>query len=78
MTGVPGVETIDASAGDCSLLGHCYYGDSVSVLHDMASLLKNQPAQARPFLAPVPYNGMTYWLFSPPEVAAEPVPERMR
>lgn len=75
---VPGVETIDASAGDCSLLGHCYYGSSVSVLRDIASLLQNQPAQARPFLEPVPYNGMTYWLFAPPVVAAKEADASLR
>src|SRR6185436_13757359 len=32
---VPGVDTIDASAGDCSLLGHLYYADSVPVLFDI-------------------------------------------
>jgi esterase/lipase superfamily enzyme len=68
---VPGIETIDASAGDCSLLGHCYYGDSVSVLRDIERLLKDQPAQARPFLHPIPHNGMTYWLFEPTDVASE-------
>jgi esterase/lipase superfamily enzyme len=66
---VPGIETIDASAGDCSLLGHCYYGDSVSILHDIQKLLENQPAGARPFLYPVPYAGATYWMFDPNEVA---------
>lgn len=66
---VPGIETIDASAGDCSLLGHCYYGDSVSILQDIQKLLLDQPAQSRPFLYPVPYNGATYWMFDPNEVA---------
>jgi esterase/lipase superfamily enzyme len=66
---VPGIETIDASAGDCSLLGHCYYGDSVSILRDIERLLMDQPATARPYLHPVPYSGATYWMFNPNEVA---------
>jgi esterase/lipase superfamily enzyme len=68
---VPGIETIDASAGDCSLLGHCYYGDSVSVLRDIEHLLKDEPAQARPFLYPRNYKGLTYWLFEPTDLASQ-------
>src|SRR4029079_6791974 len=50
---IPGIETIDASARDCSLLGHCYYGSSVSILHDIQQLLANRPARDRQFLHPI-------------------------
>jgi esterase/lipase superfamily enzyme len=69
---VSGVETIDASASDSSLLGHCYYGSSVSVLRDIEHLLKNQPPQNRPFLHPRAHQGMTYWIFHPEELASQP------
>jgi esterase/lipase superfamily enzyme/HEAT repeat protein len=66
---VPGIETIDVSAGDSSLLGHSYYGDSTSVLRDIELLLRNQPAASREFLAPVPRESPSYWLFQPMNTA---------
>ena len=36
---VPGVDTVDVSAVDTSLLGHNYYGDNSSVLADIFELL---------------------------------------
>ena len=69
---ISGVETIDASAGDSSLLGHSYYGSSVSVLRDIEHLLKNEAPQDRPFLHPRAYQGLTYWIFDPPELANQP------
>ena len=67
---VPGIETIDASAGDSSLLGHSYYGSSVSVLHDIELLLRDEPASSRSFLAPVLLNNdSTYWMFQPPRIS---------
>jgi esterase/lipase superfamily enzyme len=68
---VSGIETIDASAGDSSLLGHCYYGNSVSVLRDIEHLLKDQPPEERPFLHPRAHQGMTYWIFNPAELASQ-------
>jgi esterase/lipase superfamily enzyme len=37
---LPGIETVDATGVDTSLLGHSYYGDSRSVLSDMFYLLR--------------------------------------
>ncbi|HRX77505.1 MAG TPA: alpha/beta hydrolase [Pirellulaceae bacterium] len=66
----PGIETIDVSAIDSSLLGHSYYGSSVSVLSDIEFLLRDQPASSRKFLAPVSLQGdLTYWLFEPPRIS---------
>jgi esterase/lipase superfamily enzyme/HEAT repeat protein len=69
---IPGIETIDASAGDCSLLGHCYYGDSVSILHDIQQLLADRPARDRQCLHAIPRDGSMYWVFEPEELAAKP------
>ncbi|MCA9123483.1 MAG: alpha/beta hydrolase [Planctomycetaceae bacterium] len=66
----PGIETIDVTAGDSSLLGHSYYGSSVSVLRDIELLLHDQPASSRKFLAPVSLqDDRTYWLFQPPRIS---------
>jgi esterase/lipase superfamily enzyme/HEAT repeat protein len=69
---VPGIETIDASAGDCSLLGHCYYGSSVSILHDIQQLLADRPARDRQCLHAIPRDGSMYWIFEPDGVASQP------
>ncbi|HEY2412742.1 MAG TPA: alpha/beta hydrolase [Pirellulaceae bacterium] len=74
---IPGIETIDASAGDCSLLGHCYYGDSVSILHDIQQLLANHPARDRQFLHPISRSGSMYWVFEPDNIASQPRAESM-
>lgn len=67
---VPGIETIDVSSGDSSLLGHSYYGDNVSVLQDIEFLLRDQPAHARRFLEPMAHQGdLIYWLFMPDRVS---------
>jgi esterase/lipase superfamily enzyme len=41
---IPGIDTIDVSAVDTSLVGHSYYGDSDTVLVDMAQLLHEEKA----------------------------------
>ena len=62
---VPGIETIDVSAGDSSLLGHSYFGSSASVLRDIEFLLRDQPAAARQFLKQEHHEGARYWRFQP-------------
>ena len=71
---VPGIETIDVSAGDTSLLGHSYFGNSASVLRDIEVLLHNQPAASRQFLKPVRHQGATYWQFLPATAARGSLP----
>lgn len=62
---VEGVETVDVSNIDCSLLGHSYYGDSKSVLTDLALVLRGQkPALERTWLTPEEMSGLTFWKFS--------------
>ncbi len=69
---VPGIDTIDVSAGETSLLGHSYYGDNVSVLHDIELLLLGHPAEQRQFLEPYPEYAPTHWLFRPNSIASRP------
>ncbi|MCS7468240.1 alpha/beta hydrolase [Stieleria sp. ICT_E10.1] len=75
---VPGVETIDVSGIDLSLLGHSYYGDAPSMLQDLYQLVRNRlPATQRPQLVPRPLGTLTYWqLIGQPSVqqrfSAEP------
>ena len=38
---VPGVDTVDVSSIDTSLLGHCYYGDNSTVLADLFELIQD-------------------------------------
>ena len=53
---IPGIETIDVSAVDTSLLGHNYYGDNATVISDMIDLVRNsKSAQERSWLE----NGAT-------------------
>jgi esterase/lipase superfamily enzyme len=53
-----GLETIDASLVDTSLLGHSYFGDERNVLMDIGGLLQGlSPAQRR--LKQV--EGKSYW-----------------
>lgn len=43
---LPGMDTIDASAADTSLLGHSYYGDKRSILGDIFYLIRHDLAAA--------------------------------
>ncbi len=61
---VPGIDTIDVSAVDTSLLGHTYYGDSDTVLTDMAELLRDRkPPDLRNRLRTMTLGTLRYWIF---------------
>jgi esterase/lipase superfamily enzyme len=61
-----GVDTIDATAVDTSLLGHSYYGDNRSVIADLFDLIRRgSPPNERFGLKPRERFGSRYWLFSP-------------
>jgi esterase/lipase superfamily enzyme len=62
---VPGVETIDATAVDTSLLGHSYFAEAKSVLSDMFHLIHNRerPDQ-RSWLKRVDSAAGRYWEFT--------------
>ncbi len=61
---VPGIDTVDVSAVDTSLLGHTYYGDNSSVLADIFELLNaSKPADQRQWLRPERLGLLKYWVF---------------
>lgn len=61
---IPGIETIDVSEVDTSLLGHTYYGDNATVISDMVDLVKNsKSARERNWLEMTPLNDLFYWIF---------------
>lgn len=62
---VPGVDTIDVSSVDTSLLGHSYYGSNDSVLADLFDLLvESKPARERHRLRSVAIGQLSYWVFA--------------
>ncbi len=66
---VPGIQTIDATAVDSSLLGHSYYGSNVNVLFDLGELLSGKPIESRDYLRPNSDVNKPYWYFVPSQSA---------
>jgi len=61
---VPGIDTVDVSAVDTSLLGHSYYGDNDTVLADLFELLQEaKPPQSRSGLHLMRLGQLRYWVF---------------
>ena len=61
---LPGIETIDVSRLDTSLLGHSYYGSSNPILLDIRQLIEFAlPAAQRHWLLPKTHGELTYWVF---------------
>lgn len=59
---VPGIETIDVSGIDLSLLGHSYYGDSEPILKDLYDvLLSKLPAPQRSSLISFGHAPQVWW-----------------
>jgi esterase/lipase superfamily enzyme len=70
---LPGIDTIDVSAIDTSLIGHTYYGDSDTVLTDMAELLHEQkPPKLRDHLHVMAMGALEYWVFLAKKVGLKP------
>lgn len=64
---VEGIDTIDVSNVDTSLLGHSYYGSNDTVLADLFYVLTEpRPASQRRWLEPVPLGQLVYWVFQRP------------
>ena len=62
MVVLPGIETIDVSGVDLSLLGHSYYGESQPLLHDLFHLVrKSLPAAQRSWLQRREHGALEYW-----------------
>ena len=60
----PGVDSIDVSAVDTSLLGHSYYGDNTSVISDIARLLRTgSPPDRRCGIQAAGDALLRYWSF---------------
>ncbi len=61
---LPGIETIDVSAVDTTLVGHSYFNSNGSVVSDLICLLNDaKPASQRTGLLPRQYEGLPYWVF---------------
>ncbi|MEQ9023203.1 MAG: alpha/beta hydrolase [Pseudomonadales bacterium] len=61
-----GVESIDASNADTSLIGHSYYGDTRSILGDIFDLVRNRTRPDSRFqLRPVNSPEGKYWEYRP-------------
>jgi esterase/lipase superfamily enzyme len=59
-----GIDTVDVSAVDTSLVGHTYYGDNSTVLADIFELLNASiPADKRHWLKPERLGILKYWVF---------------
>lgn len=59
---VPGIETVDVSGIDLSLLGHSYYGDSEPILKDLYDvLLSKMPAPQRSSLISFGQAPQVWW-----------------
>jgi esterase/lipase superfamily enzyme len=63
---IPGIETIDVSGIDTSLLGHEYYGNSHSILADLYDVIRyGRSASQRSWLLPMVRDGLKYWRLKP-------------
>lgn len=58
---VDGVDTIDASTIDTSVLGHSYYGDERELIMDIYNIIKNDIPPNRRNYTERNRSGMTYW-----------------
>ena len=57
-----GIDTVDASNIHQDLLGHSYFGDSLTVLHDLFLLLKEGESPDQRALQPATLNNARYWI----------------
>ena len=62
---IPGIEVIDATEIDSSLLGHSYYGSNIQVLDDIANLFRNKALTDRKYLEYQADATPPHWSFSP-------------
>ncbi len=61
---LPGMETVDVSEVDTSLLGHNYYGNNETVLADLIEVLqRSMPPQQRRWLRSAQVGPLEYWVF---------------
>ena len=73
---VPGVDTIDVSGIDLSLLGHSSSGDSGVILRDLFEMLQHGlPAQQRGQLIPQQLSELIYYRLVPNSMAGTAIPQ---
>jgi esterase/lipase superfamily enzyme len=61
---VPGVDTVDVSEIDTSLIGHSYYGSNSTVLADLFELMQgSKPPDQRQWLQSMRLGALKYWKF---------------
>jgi esterase/lipase superfamily enzyme len=61
---VPGIDTVDVSDVDTSLIGHSYYGSSTTVLADLFELMQgSKPPDQRKWLQSMRLGTQKYWKF---------------
>jgi esterase/lipase superfamily enzyme len=73
---VDGIDTIDVSSVDTSLLGHTYYGDNTSVLSDLFDVIQfGRPAADRTWLQPKPFEDSRYWILLSERIGGRPTTE---
>jgi len=59
---IPGIETIDATEANASILGHSYFEESQVVGNDLVLLLTQRtPAEQRPNLTRAEHQGRIFW-----------------
>lgn len=77
---VPGIETIDVSGIDLSLLGHSYYGDSEPMLRDLFGVVRARLfAPQRQSLVSRRIGELVYWqLAQHPDTASQVAPNQLR
>ena len=63
LTIVDGIETIDASVIDTSLLGHSYFADAIQLVSDLLSVIREGLPPSDRSLEPRARGGVTYWRF---------------
>jgi len=64
---LPGLDSIDVSQLDTSLIGHAYFGDNQSVITDIYRLIRGKPVSNRDQLVERFLKGLSFWEFVPPE-----------
>ncbi len=63
LTVVEGIETIDASVIDTSLLGHSYFADAAKLVSDLLAIVRDGSSPSARSLEAQEKGGITYWLF---------------
>ncbi len=58
-----GIDTIDATGIDASLLAHSYFAEAKSIISDILAIIRGKPPQGRKTLKPIETKRGIYWAF---------------